>query len=90
MIGIETKLVAERARSVSDINANDAALAQRSVALVPNGVKPPVHEFKCALSVFCSERIAHGATAAAKEFVPHRDHRIRRRCNDEIKAAIGQ
>ena len=55
VIGIETKLVAERARGISYVDANDATLAQRSIALVPYGVKPLVHEFKCALSVFCSK-----------------------------------
>ena len=90
VIGIETKLVAERARSVPYINANDATLAQRSIALVPYGIKLFVHELKRALPVFCSKSATHGATATAEELIPHRNHRIRRRCDDEVDAAVGQ
>jgi len=89
VVRIDPKAPVDRSGRIAHVDAGDPAVDEHPLEFVPDGPELVVHPVEGGPAVAVVQRVADRGIEPGKEVVPHLDHRIRRRRDDEFDRLVG-
>ena len=84
MVRVEHEGIADGSGRIPDVDAGEAARPENAMRLGPHRVQHAVHGFKSGEPLLLRERFAGGRTQAREQPIPHFNHGVGRRSDDEV------
>lgn len=88
VVRVDREIISDRASRIADVHAQEATWCEQSRSFRPNTVEDGVHSFERSPTISLVEAASHFRRVPSEECVPHLDHGIGRRRDNELDAAI--
>ena len=90
MVRERPEAVGHRPGGVADVDTGDATRNEDPFEFGPHRIEHVVHQLEGTVAVAGRQGVPDGGVQRGENAVPHLDHRIRRGCDDEFDAVVGE